>query len=132
MARIQSRSAGGGHGASLPHPIAGGDHGKSPETGGAGGARAAGTDPPPPPPPPPSDDAAGAGGLQLFSGGAAVVNGRQWMCGRHVMRHFGLDCHGLPADLAKKAKKGRSPLAEEMEAFFAAAEGDVARRFAAK
>ncbi|KAF7072852.1 hypothetical protein CFC21_077931 [Triticum aestivum] len=32
----------------------------------------------------------------------------------------------------KKAKKGRSPPAEEMEAFFAAAEGDVARRFAAK
>ncbi|XP_037438030.1 cyclin-dependent kinase inhibitor 6-like [Triticum dicoccoides] len=37
-----------------------------------------------------------------------------------------------PADLTKKAKKGRSPPAEEMEAFFAAAEGDVARRFAAK
>ncbi|VAH84910.1 unnamed protein product [Triticum turgidum subsp. durum] len=33
---------------------------------------------------------------------------------------------------AKKANKGRSPPTEEMEAFFAAAEGDFARRFTAK
>ncbi|KAF0915592.1 hypothetical protein E2562_037043 [Oryza meyeriana var. granulata] len=35
-------------------------------------------------------------------------------------------------DMPKKAKKGRSPPEEEMEAFLAAAESSVARRFAAR
>ncbi|KAL5201536.1 hypothetical protein ABZP36_035890 [Zizania latifolia] len=35
-------------------------------------------------------------------------------------------------DMVKKTRKGRSPPEEEVEAFFAAAESSVARRFAAK
>uniref|UniRef100_A0A0E0E4Y9 Cyclin-dependent kinase inhibitor domain-containing protein n=1 Tax=Oryza meridionalis TaxID=40149 RepID=A0A0E0E4Y9_9ORYZ len=35
-------------------------------------------------------------------------------------------------DMPRKAKKGRSPPEEEVEAFLAAAESSVARRFAAK
>ncbi|KAE8797767.1 Cyclin-dependent kinase inhibitor 6 [Hordeum vulgare] len=58
---------------------------------------------------------------------AATVTAAASSCGKRESAGV-----AVPADLAKKAKKGRSPPAEEMEAFFAAAEGDVARRFAAK
>ncbi|TVU00591.1 hypothetical protein EJB05_53980 [Eragrostis curvula] len=36
------------------------------------------------------------------------------------------------AGMPKKTKRGRSPPEEQVEAFFAAAESDLARRFAAK